>query len=42
MHRHGEFISMLLIEDVLDHMGELAWFIALDFQFGFWQILVAL
>jgi hypothetical protein len=32
---------MLLIEDVLDQMGEITWFIALDFQYRFWQISMA-
>jgi hypothetical protein len=32
---------MSLIEDVLDHMEELAWFTTLDFQFRFWQIPMA-
>jgi hypothetical protein len=32
---------MLLIENVLDQMGELTRFIALDFQYKFWQISMA-
>jgi hypothetical protein len=33
---------MPLIDDVLDHMGKSIWFTILDFQFGFWQIPMAL
>jgi hypothetical protein len=32
---------MPLIDDVLDQLGESAWFTTLDFQSGFWQILMA-
>jgi hypothetical protein len=37
----GSF-PMPLIDDVLDKLGESAWFVTLDFQFGFWQIRMAL
>jgi hypothetical protein len=32
---------MPLVEDVIDQLGNSAWFIALDLQFGFWQIRMA-
>ncbi len=33
---------MLLVEDVIDQLGNSAWFTALDLQSGFWQIRMAL
>jgi hypothetical protein len=32
---------MPLVEDVIDQLGDSAWFTALDLQFGFWQIQMA-
>ncbi len=32
---------MPLVEDVIDHLGNSSWFIALDLQSGFWQIQMA-
>jgi hypothetical protein len=34
--------TMPLIDDVLDQLGKFTWFIALDLQFRFWQIPMAL
>jgi putative transposase len=33
---------MPLVDDVISQLGKSAWFTALDLQFGFWQIQMAL
>ncbi len=38
---HRDSFPMPLVEDVIDQLGNSAWFTALDLQSGFWQIRMA-
>jgi TolB-like protein len=41
MQTHQDSFPMPLVDDVISQLAKLTWFIALDFQSGFWQIQMA-
>jgi hypothetical protein len=41
MQTRQDIFPMPLVDDVISQLGKLAWFTALNLQFGFWQIHMA-